>query len=385
MYSWLRDHDPVHHVVDGDYWVLSRHANVQEAARDTERFSSASGLTFNYDDMSAAGLELVSPMVFLDPPDHTEFRRLVASGFTPRQVTSIEPEVRAFVVERLRGLVTSGGGDIVSELLKPLPTMVVGHYLGVPTADRVRFDGWVHRIVGATASGEPSTAMDTVGEVFEYFTALIKRRRHEPGDDVISELVAAGDGSGVDPMRILGFAFTMITGGNDTSTGLLGVGLELLGDHPDQVQLLTADPGRVPDAVNELLRLTSPVQGLARTTTVDVAVGDTNLPEGVKVMLLYASANRDPRQFGPTADQLDVQRPPGPIMTFGHGAHYCLGAAAARLMGRVVLEEIVASCPNFRVDAPAGRFAAGHFVRWYESLPFDPGVSGSRRGSSVGP
>ena len=374
MYRALRDHDPVHHVEHGDYWVLSRHADVQAAAQSWAQFSSAQGLTFRYDELSFGDLGALAPMVFLDPPDHTEFRRLVSRGFTPRQVTAIEPGVRAFVTERLDQLVGAGGGDIVAELLKPLPTMVVGHYLGVPEADRPRFDQWVHSVVAATATNDLHAGAEAIGEVFEYFDALIERRRTDPGDDVISELVAAGDGAAVDPRRILGFAFTMITGGNDTSTGLLSGGLDLLARHPEQRARLGEDPDRIPDAVTELLRLTSPVQGLARTAVDDVTIDGVTIPAGRKVLLLYASANRDPRQFGPDAEELDVGRPPGPILSFGHGAHYCLGAAAARLLGRVVLEEVLARCPKYDVDAAAGQFAPGNFVRWYESLPFTPGT-----------
>ena len=373
MYRRLRDEDPVHHVERGDYWVLSRFADVFAAARDPATFSSASGLTFTYGDMGAAGLQEVAPMVMLDPPEHTEFRRLVSRGFTPRHVVEIEPAVRSFVVARLERLRAAGGGDVVTELLKPLPSFVVAHYLGVPPADRERFDGWTHGIVAANALGDPLLAGDAVAELLAYFSDLIEWRRREPGGDVISELVAAGDSADVPPLRILGFAFTMVTGGNDTTTGLLGCGLELLAAAPDQRRLLHDRPDLVPGAVEELLRLTSPVQGLARTTTRDVAIGPARIPAGRKVLLLYAAANRDPREFGPDAEELHVTRSPRQILTFGSGAHFCLGAAAARLMGRVVLEELLARCPGYAVDGAAGRFAAGHFVRRYESLPFSCG------------
>ncbi len=373
MYRELRDLDPVHHVERGDYWVLSRYRHVFDAARDTDRFSSAQGLTHLYDDVATAGLDTVRPMVFLDPPEHTEFRRLVAKGFTPRQVAEIEPAVRAFAVERIESLRSNGGGDIVAELLKPLPTFVVAHYLGVPEADRGRFDGWVHRVVAASSNGNVLDASETVAEIFEYFTALIERRRTEPGNDTISLLVQAGDGAGVDPMRILGFAFTMITGGNDTTTGLLSVGLDLLHRAPDQQAALAGDPSLTDDAVQELLRLTSPVQGLARTTTTDVEIDGTTIPEGRKVMLLYAAANRDPREFGNDAEQLRIERRAGQILTFSYGAHHCLGASAARLMGRVVLEELLSRCPDYAVDGDAATFAPGNFVRWYQTLPFTPG------------
>lgn len=372
MYRALRDHDPVHHVEDGDYWVLSRFRDVFDAARDTERFSSAQGLTHIYGDVATAGLDAVRPMVFLDPPDHTDFRRLVAQGFTPRQVAEIEAPVRAFAVERIEALRSNGGGDIVADLLNPLPTFVVAHYLGVPEADRARFDGWVHRVVAASATGDVLAASDTVAEIYEYFTHLIEWRRADPGDDTISHLVQAGDASAVDPLRILGFAFTMITGGNDTTTGLLSVGLDLLHQAPDQQALLADDLSLADDAVQELLRLTAPVQGLARTATVDVDIDGTTIPAGRKALLLYAAANRDPREFGDDADLVRIERRAKRILTFSYGAHHCLGAAAARLMGRVVLEELLARCPRYAVDGASGTFAPGNFVRWYDALPFVP-------------
>jgi cytochrome P450 len=338
--------------------------------RDTTTFSSADGLTFEYAERHKAGLDEVAPMVFLDPPEHTAFRRVVAAGFTPRQVEAIDADVRAFVVERVQRLRAMGEGDVVAELLKPLPSFVVAHYLGVPAADRDRFDGWTEGIVAANALGDPLLASDTVAELFAYFLDLIERRRHDPGDDVISELVLASDAAGVSALQILGFAFTMVTGGNDTSTGLLGGGLELLAAHPDQRDMLASERARIPAAVEELLRLTAPVQGLARTSTTDVDIEGVTIPAGRKVLLLYASANRDEREFGPDAAELDIDRRARQIVTFGYGAHHCLGAAAARLMGRIALEELLAACPRFSVDAPAGRFAPGHFVRRYESLPF---------------
>jgi cytochrome P450 len=370
MYRDLRDHDPVHHVERGDYWVLSRYADVFRAVRDTTAFSSADGLTFEYGEREKAGLDDVAPMVFLDPPEHTAFRRLVAGGFTPRHVEAIEPAVREFVATRVARLRDAGEGDVVAALLKPLPSFVVAHYLGVPEGDRDRFDGWTEGIVAANAQGDPLLASETVGELFGYFMELIERRRTEPGDDVVSELVQASDAAGVSALQILGFAFTMVTGGNDTSTGLLSGGLELLAAHPDQRDALVADPSRIPGAVEELLRLTSPVQGLARSTSAEVEIDDVTIPAGRKVLLLYASANRDEREFGPDAADLHNGRAPRQLVTFGYGAHHCLGAAAARLMGRVALEELLSACPRFTVDAGAGRFAPGHFVRRYESLPF---------------
>ncbi|OBK41823.1 cytochrome [Mycobacterium sp. 1165196.3] len=382
MYRALRDHDPVHHVVpanhpEHDYYVLSRHADVWAAARDHETFSSAKGLTVNYDDLELIGLQDNPPFVMQDPPVHTQFRKLVSRGFTPRQVEAVEPKVTEFVVERIEGLRSAGGGDIVAELFKPLPSMVVAHYLGVPEEDWAQFDGWTQAIVAAnTAEGGVAGALETVGDavgsMMAYFTGLIERRRTEPEDDTISHLVAAGVGANGDiagTLSILAFTFTMVTGGNDTVTGMLGGSMPLLHERPDQRQLLVDDPDRIPDAVEELLRMTSPVQGLARTVTRDVTVGETTISAGRRVLLLYGSANRDERQYGSDAGELDVTRCPRNILTFSHGAHHCLGAAAARMQSRVALTELLTRCPDFEVDESGIVWAGGSYVRRPLSVP----------------
>ncbi|MGV0745518.1 cytochrome P450 [Mycolicibacterium sp. XJ870] len=386
MYAALRDHDPVHHVVpaehpEHDYYVLSRHADIWAAARDHETFSSAQGLTITYGELEMIGLADNPPFVMQDPPVHTQFRKLVSRGFTPRQVEAVEPKVREFVVERLEGLRSTGGGDIVAELFKPLPSMVVAHYLGVPEEDRAQFDGWTDAIVAAnTASGGITAAMGTAGEavasMMGYFSELIERRRREPGDDTISHLVAAGvgeDGDIAGVLSILAFTFTMVTGGNDTTTGLLGGAVQLLQQRPDQRRLLVEDPELITEAIDEFLRLTSPVQGLARTTTRDVTIGDTTIPAGRKALLLYGSGNRDEREFGPDAAELDVRRKPRNILTFSHGAHFCLGAAAARMQSRVALTELLSRFPEFEVDLDGVVWAGGSYVRRPLSVPFRAG------------
>jgi cytochrome P450 len=199
--------------------------------------------------------------------------------------------------------------------------MVVAHYLGVPAADRAAFDGWTDAIVAATAAGDPTRSADAAAEMMSYFTGLIERRRSAPGDDMISHLARAGGDDGSSVLRTLGFAFTMVAGGNDTTTGLLGGALELLTAHRDQ-----------------------------------------------RAVLL---------------DRLDVCRRPQRILTFSHGAHHCLGAAAARLAARVTLEELLARCPDFAVDAEAGEFAPGHYVRRYQSLSFVAGAGAIRRRDAV--
>ncbi len=371
MYRALRDLDPVHRFKAGgpseSFWFLSRFDDVFAAVRDTDTFSSAHGLTVDPD---SPGTQMgdATPIVFMDPPDHTTMRRLVSKGFTPRQVTELEDGIRAFTVERIEQLREVGSGDLIAALFKPLPSFVVAYYLGVPPEDRVRFDGWTDQIVAAAAQGNIG-ATEGIADLLGYFSELIERRRTDPGEDMVSHLVQLGEDD-VSILWVLGFAFTMVTGGNDTTTGLLGGSAVLLTEHRDERRRLLDNPGLLPNAVEELLRLTSPVQGLARTTTRDVEVGGTSIPAGDKVLLGYGAANRDEREFGPTAEALDVGRDIARHLTFGYGAHHCLGASAARLQARIALEELLARCPDFSVDAAAGEYATGNYVRRHLSLPF---------------
>jgi cytochrome P450 len=255
--------------------------------------------------------------------------------------------------------------------------MVVAHYLGVPEEDWTQFDGWTQAIVAAnTADGGVAGALETVGDavgsMMAYFTRLIERRRTDPEDDTISHLVAAGvgaDGDIAGTLSILAFTFTMVTGGNDTVTGMLGGSMPLLHQRPDQRELLVGNLEGIPDAVEELLRMTTPAQGLARTVTNDVTIGGTTIPAGRRVLLLYGSANRDQRVYGPDADELDVTRCPRNILTFSHGAHHCLGAAAARMQSRVALTELLSRCPHFEVNEAGIVWAGGSYVRRPLSVP----------------
>ena len=378
MYKALRDQDPVHRFENskGEFWALSRFKDVFSAAVDARTFSSAQGLTIAYGEMEELGLE--SPIVMMDPPDHTALRKLAVKHFTPKAVRELEPKLRAFVVERIERLREMGdGGDIVVELFKPLPSLVVGHFLGVPESDRALFDRWTDGIVAANAGGDITSAGSVLAEMVGYFGRHIETVRKDPGDDVISTLVhARPDGQELSPAWILGFAFTMVTGGNDTTTGLLSGAAELLTRHPDQRWQIGEDPECISKAIEEFLRMTSPVQGLARTTTCDVTIEGKTIPKDRKVMLLYGSANLDEREFGDDAGQCDINRKVRRHVALSYGPHHCIGAATVRLQARIALEELTTRCPDFAVDAAKGEFAGGNYVRRYLSLPFHP--TGSR-------
>jgi cytochrome P450 len=371
-YADLRDRDPLHHVVDGDHWVLSRFEDVFRAARDPQTFSSAEGLTAIYGEREQAGLTTDTlPIVMMDPPEHTVVRRPIGRMLTPRSVAALEPVIRAAAregAERLRDL---GTADFVAEVGKPLPGLVVAHLLGVPEEDRGDLDRWTEAIVsGGDALSGAGGVKAAVLELAASFAALIDRRRTERGSDVFSALLDAVEaGAPVSEAAMLGVAFTMVAGGNDTMTGLLGGAAEWLTRRPDQRRLLIDDPGLLGGAVEEFLRLSSPLQAIARTVTCDVELHGRVIPRGRKVLLLYGSANRDPREFGADAEELDVRRRIDRLVAFGSGPHHCVGAAVARLQARVAVEELLAACPDFEVDLDGIVYAPGSVVRRPSTMP----------------
>lgn len=383
MYRALRDLDPVHHVVpraDGGqnspgYFVLSRHTDVWSAACDTETFSSTLAAAVEHNGLKPGASQRNPSQVLQGSSAHAEFRKLVSHGFAP-QLGTMESRVREFVVERIERIRVEGGGDIVADLLRPLPSMVVADYLGLPEEDRVHFDDWAQAVAAVTtAEGGLANALQGVigplATMMSYFGELIRLRQFVAGNDTVSQLVSAGvgaDAAGV--QSVLAFIFAMIANGIDTTTGMLAGSVQLLHQRPDQRKLLVENPELIPGSIDEFLRLTSPVQAMSRTVTRDVTIRGTAIPEGRQVLLLYGSANRDERQYGPDAGELDVQRQPRNIVAFSQGVNRCLGAAAARMQSRVVLTELLSRCPDFTVDEAGIVWANSSHVRRPVAVPF---------------
>ena len=371
-YRHLRDDDPVHHHGDPPFWALSRFADIWDAVREPSVFSSAQGLTFYPDEIAQLGL--APTIVMLDPPRHGELRRLIARGFTPRRVAELEPMIREFVRERLDVLREKGtDADVHLDFASPIPTFVLAHLLGVPAADRALFDPWVAALTHVQNSGfslESVGATNAVAEMFGYFHELIVARRTNPGDDLVSALTAAEvDGDTLTDWDILGFCFVMVAGGNDTTGALISHAVMLLDAYPDQRARIAAEPNLIPPALLEFLRLEGSVQGLARTTLAPVRINGVDIPEGEKVMMLYGSANRDEREFGPTADHLDITRSIPRHLAFSSGPHFCVGSHLARLQARVALEELYAAQPEIGVDLARAQRLQSPFTRGWTRLP----------------
>ncbi len=375
MYARLRRDAPVYRVPDNgegeDYFVLSRYQDVFDASMDGEIFTSTEGLTPSYNDkLLHEGRE--TPIVMMDGPEHVELRHIALQSFKPNKLRALEPVLRQFVIDQIDKLVSDGEGNFITKVAKPLPSLFVSLALGVPLEDRVLFDKWAWAIASASATGNVMAASENLMELVQYFSALMAKRMADPKDDMISTLVHAElkGGGKLSPEKILGVGFTMVLGGNDTATGLMGAAAEYMTRWPDQRQTLKDDSGHIKNAIEEFLRLSSPVQGLSRTVTEDVNLHGVTIPKGRKVHLLYASANRDEAMYGDTADVCDVTRQLTRHVAFSSGPHMCIGAAGARMQAKIVIEELLARCPDFTVDFEKAEFAEGHFVRRYDSLPF---------------
>ena len=390
-FAWLREHEPVHHHPADHrapaFWTLSRFEHVWDAVRRPEVFSSASGLTFFADEIGQLGIP--PTIVMLDPPLQPRLRALIGRGFTPKRVTVLEGRIRGFVRGRIAEMdrIAADGGtvDLHPHFSSTIPTYVLAELFGIPHGDQERFAPWVTALTQlqndgfsldvADANAQGQAALAAMAEMMEYFSALIADRRAHPHDDLIGALVTAELEVPGEPAQrlsdwdILGFCFVVVAGGSDTTASLISHAITLLDEAPRQRHLLLADPGLIASALTEFLRLESSVQGLARTTTTDVEVDGITIPAGDKVMMLYAAANRDPREYGATTDQLDVRRDIRRHLSFSSGPHFCVGNHLARLQARVALEELLAAHPWVSVDPAAGRRHQSAFVRGWLSLP----------------
>ena len=376
-YRALRDEEPAHRHRQPPFWALSRFQDVWDAVRDNDDFSSAKGLTFHPDEITELGL--APTMVMLDPPQHGRLRGLIARAFTRRRVAELEGIVREFAASRIALMERKAGDGEVPDLHRDfssaIPTFVLAHLLGVPETARARFDPWVDALMGLQENGFhvsdlTANAKTAVAEMFGYFSEVITARRAEPGDDLVSALTAAEvDGNRLSDWDILGFCFVLVAGGNDTTGNLISHGVALLDSRPDQRELLLADPSRIPGALVEFLRMESSVQALARTTLRPVRLHGVEIPQGDKVMMLFGSANRDEREFGLTADRLDVTRPITRHLGFSSGVHYCIGSHLAQLQARIAFEELLASHPHVGVDPDNATRLRSAFARGWTSLP----------------
>jgi cytochrome P450 len=365
-YARLRAEDPVHWHAEGEFWALSRHADIVAVSRDPASFCSSRGVLMEDRKRGVMGADSI---LFLDPPRHQQLRNLVSRGFHPRQVNALEPRIRQMADELLDAIAPNQTVDWVETVAVQLPILVIADMLGIPRDDHEKFRVWSDALI-EVASDLDSPKVTMAAELFAYFdTVIAERRDGERGTDTISVLVEAEvDGERLDHHELLGFCMTLLVAGNETTRNLLSGGVLALAERPDAWEQLRADLLLVPSAVEELLRWVTPIMTFARTATRANEVGGHAVAEGDYVLMLYASGNRDEAAFGPTASELDLTRRPNPHLAFGFGEHFCLGAGLARLEARVLLEQMLARYGSVELAGPVQRMPST-LVNGIEHLP----------------
>ena len=374
IYAELRARAPVHRNRLLDAWVLSRHADVDAVLRDFRRFSNDQRKRDPVRRRRSTLPQIPYPTIlFLDPPDHTRLRALVNKAFTPKAVADLEPRIRRMTRTLLDAAADPNGFDLMETLANPLPVMVIADMLGVPVEDRAQFREWSNRrarILEPTVSRrEFRIAEEASKSLDEYFLSIIKARRIVPRDDIISALIQVEEaGDRLTEGEMLGLLRLLLVAGNETTTNLIGNGMLALLRHPEQLGALREDPGRIPAAVEELLRFDSPVQASLRLVLEDCEVNGIPLRRDDNVLLLNGAANHDPAVFD-HPERLDIGRRENNHVAFGRGIHFCLGAPLARLEGRIAIEVLLERYPSLRLMSDRPAFRNSIVLRGLKALP----------------
>ncbi|MBF9033771.1 cytochrome P450 [Rhodobacterales bacterium HKCCE2091] len=376
VYRALREKAPLCPQADGSF-ILSRHADLRAVYRDPVLFRSDKREIFA--PKFGEGTELyahhTTSLVFNDPPYHARVRKALTGALTPRAIARLEPQLAALVERLLDGLSGAAAPDLVAGFAAPIPIQVIGDLLGVPEADRGPLRGWSLAILGALepvlSPEDEARGNAAVREFGAYLRGLIAARRAAPGDpetDMLTRLIAAG---GLSEAELVENCIFILNAGHETTTNLIGNGLGLLARHPEVRARLLSDPGLMPAAVDEMLRLESPNQFGNRQTTAPVTFHGVEIPPGTDLHLCIGAANRDPEAF-PDPDAFAFDRPANLHLAFANGAHTCIGLALARMEARVALTGFLRRYPGYRLEAGARHQHRMRF-RGYEALPVELG------------
>jgi cytochrome P450 len=365
MFARIREEAPLYYNEQHDFYALSRFDDCNKALIDHETFISGKGALL---ELIKSGMEMPpGTLIFEDPPIHNIHRNLLSRMFTPRKVLALEPKIREFTATCLDPIVGTGRFDFVQDLGELMPMRVIGMLLGIPEDEQRRIADHGE----ATLEKEKVDALAT-GEVFAEY---LDWRAEHPSDDIMTDLLNAefedetGTRRRLRREELLLYLTVIATAGAETTTRLIGWAGKILAEHPEQRAQLVADPGLIPQAIEEILRFEPPALQVARYCTRDVEYYGQTLPAGSAVLLLMAAANRDHRRFPPDGDVFDIHREARQHITFGAGTHFCMGNALARLEGRIALEEILKRFPEWDVDYDNATMSPTTAVRGWSSLP----------------
>jgi cytochrome P450 len=372
VWKRLREERPLYYNERYDFYALSRFDDVERALVDWRTYSSAKGTIL---ELIKSGMEIPrGSIIFEDPPDHDLYRGLLSRVFTPRKMGAIEPKVREFCARSLDPLVGTGGFDFIRDLGAQMPMRTIGMLLGIPERDQEALRDRIDEGLRLEEGTMPEMNLDRGQAQSEAFAEYIDWRAEHPSDDLMTELLQAEfeDAEGVRRRltrdELLGYVNLLAAAGNETTTRLIGWTGKVLAEHPDQRRELVEDRSLVANAIEELLRFEPPSPVQARYVTEDVEHHGDAVPQGSAILLLNASGNRDERKF-PDGDRFDIHRRIDHHLAFGYGTHFCLGAALARLEGRVALDEVLTRFPTWEVDWDNAVQARTSTVRGWESLP----------------
>ncbi len=371
VFRRLREEAPLYYNAEHDFFAVSRFEDCEAALKDHTTFSSAKGGIL---ELIKADMELPSGVfIFEDPPIHTAHRGLLSRVFTPKKMNALEPQIRELCAEVLDPLIGSDRLDFVLDLGARMPMRVIGMLLGIPVKDqeelRQHKDEGIRREVGKPGEFSEDQFADAT-----FFEEYINWRRAHPSDDLMTALIQAEFTDETGTVRtlthdeLLIFVNVLATAGNETTNRVIGHSGRILADHPDQRAELRADRSLIPNAVEEILRFEPPALQTCRYVTRDVELHGRTVPAGSTMMILLASANHDHRVFPPDGDAFDIHRQINHHLTFGHGIHFCLGAALARLEGRIAIDEFLTRFPDWEVDWEHARLDSSQ-VRGWASLP----------------
>jgi cytochrome P450 len=361
FYARAREEEPVSYNPQFGVWLVTRHEDLVAISKDTARFCSKHNMDYliplppEVRAILDEGYPTAPGLFNNDPPGHTRVRALFSAAFTPRRIGELEPRVRALTHELIDGFVGEGRADLMARLAYPLPMTVIADLLGVPRADMPQIKAWHQQWVSLFAPAESleaqiAAAHDAVAYQ-RYYAAMIEDRRINPRNDLVTAMVQARfeDAEPFTVAEMISQLLILLSAGHETTTSLIGNVVRLLLQHPEQWQALDHDPGLIPAAIEETLRLDSPVQMEPRVTTMPVEIGGVQVPEGVRVQLFYGSANHDAAVFE-QPDEFNIHRTNlHRHVAFGHGIHFCIGSALARLESRVALEVVRERLPNLRL------------------------------------
>lgn len=375
-YRRLRNEAPVYYSDKWDFWALTRYGDVAPATKDHETFSSAKGATLDMVKAHDDAIPVPKVIISMDPPEHQKMRRLVSNVFTPRAIAALEDMVREKVYERIETL-NPEQFDVVADFSALFPNEVITTMLGVPKEDRDQIRRWLDLLL-ERRPGEiavPREGYEASMNTGLYYYDLVQQRRAVPRDDMISRLIETeierdGVVEKLTDVDITGFATMLGGAGAETVTKLVGNAMVAFADFPDQWRKLRDDRGKIPAAVEELLRYEAPSQYQIRTATRDVTYYGTTIPKDAAVLLVTGSALRDERMFD-DPDRLDIDRDRkmGFNLAFGYGVHSCLGAALARMESRIALDALLDLIPEYEVDRDGLRRVAMSNVCGYSNVP----------------